>query len=393
MKPSQLRRWIQNYGDAGVFAATAYLGLRYLWRKRRSSLIAFVCASLLIGGLLFRYRSSHYSNDSASEKQRLAAWVSRLRLEASLQLIAAVKDRNLSDVYKALASGADPNARDVGGHSAVSLALDSDNEVCRAILRVLIEAGGDPNAKNDYGVPALVDVAGDWKRDTQTFRLLLERGADPNAETREGKTALMDAAWTDHIEAIRLLIPRVGKAGVNHAAKDGTTALIEAAHNGNNDDPAIVKLLLDAGADPNAEDNYHNTALFKATFVDCHAGWSSPKVMQYLLDHGARLTNSEGNDALGYAEYGKKVEAMRVLLDAGADPNDTGESGITNLMVAVEKPDYPEWGSAEACARLLLARGANPNAIAKDGQTALKIARKAGDRRVVRLLRRAGAWR
>jgi len=77
------------------------------------------------------------------------------------------------------------------------------------------------------------------------------------------------------------------------------------------------------------------------------------------------------------------ADAVRLLLDAGADPNTRNEAGATALMWAVDDADKT---------RLLLRRGADPNVKSDDGRTAL-LAATAGhpSAAVVRLLLDYGA--
>ena len=54
-------------------------------------------------------------------------------------------------------------------------------------LRQLLDLGADPNARNDAGATALM-----WAvDDLEATRLLLDRGADPNLRSADGRTALV----------------------------------------------------------------------------------------------------------------------------------------------------------------------------------------------------------
>ncbi|CAK9115055.1 unnamed protein product [Durusdinium trenchii] len=77
----------------------------------------------------------------------------------------------------------------------------------------------------------------------EVVRLLLEAGADPNAATRCGHTVLMFAAQNGHLEVARVLL-EVG-ADPNAAMQDGATALMDATVHGHLE---VVRVLLKAGA-------------------------------------------------------------------------------------------------------------------------------------------------
>ena len=88
--------------------------------------------------------------------------------------------------------------------------------------------------------------------------------------------------------------------------------------------------------------------------------------------------------ALQGAAKSGDLPRLRMLLDAGFDPNGRRGSGKTPLMLAAQ---YGQEGAV----RILLARGANPTLRTYDGTTAMQLARAAAHRGVIRLLRKAGA--
>jgi ankyrin repeat protein len=57
-------------------------------------------------------------------------------------------------------------------------------------VRRLLEAGADPNARNESGATALMWAVDDPER----TKLLLERKANPNARSENGRTPLLIAA-------------------------------------------------------------------------------------------------------------------------------------------------------------------------------------------------------
>ena len=89
----------------------------------------------------------------------------------------------------------------------------------------------------------------EWKAavkagDAGVLRTMLDAGADANARDEHGQTALMNAARDGHTEVVRLLVER--GADLNHTAKYHLSALMLAVINGRD---AIVGILADAGAD------------------------------------------------------------------------------------------------------------------------------------------------
>ena len=57
-------------------------------------------------------------------------------------------------------------------------------------LKLLLDAGADVNARNDFDATALLWAA----RDPEKARLLIEHGADVNAQSKQGRTPLMVAS-------------------------------------------------------------------------------------------------------------------------------------------------------------------------------------------------------
>lgn len=96
--------------------------------------------------------------------------------------------------------------------------------------------------------------------------------------------------------------------------------------------------------------------------------------MRALLDAGADLEvhdRRNGWTALFHAIHTRQVRAVRLLLDRGADPNAAADLGATPLMMAAADAD-------PAVIELLLAHGADPRRRGLGGSTALSQAVSGG---------------
>ncbi|MBE0621761.1 MAG: ankyrin repeat domain-containing protein, partial [Burkholderiales bacterium] len=124
-------------------------------------------------------------------------------------------------------------------------------------------------------------------------------------------------------------------ADCNGRTGDGATALMLAAHTGN---LAMVKALIEAGADVNAADERGWAALTKAVYnADLDRGFAD--VVQALIDAGANVEAPIGYGvrplmlAAGYGE----TAVVETLLHAGADVLARNEGGLTALMMVKQK--------------------------------------------------------
>ncbi|KAL5331136.1 hypothetical protein ACEPPN_000665 [Leptodophora sp. 'Broadleaf-Isolate-01'] len=190
-------------------------------------------------------------------------------------------------------------------------------------------------------------------------------------------TSLHIAAYFGILAVVRLLLEQ----GAELEAKDsfGRTPLSRAAENGHE---AVVRLLLEQGAELEAKDSR-----FKLTPLSRAAGNGHEAVVRLLLEQGAEL---ETKDSFGRTPLSRAAEkgheaVVRLLLEQGAEL-ETKDSRfkLTPLSWAAEN-------GHEAVVRLLLEQGAELETKDSFGRTPLSLAAEKGHEAVVRLLLEQGA--
>jgi ankyrin repeat protein len=299
---------------------------------------------------------------------------------ARATLADAAEQRDKTSVSTLLKTGADVNAAQVDGTTALHWATYNDDA---ETVGLLVRAGANVNAVNRYGVPPLAQAC--INGNAAIVKLLLGAGADANATMKGGETVLMLAARSGNVEAVKALLAR--DAATNARERLGQTALMWAAAEGHTD---VVRALIEAGADINAKIDSGFTPFFFAVReghldtvrVLLKAGVDVNAMMQRTEKApgaGAGTAaapiapKTPATNALALAVQNAHFELAIALVDAGADPNDV-RTGFTplHMIAGVRKPDSsdgsdgaPAIGSGSLSSaefvREIVKRGANVN--------------------------------
>jgi ankyrin repeat protein len=331
--------------------------------------------------------------------------------EQETALMWAATEGHLDVVKALLGAGADPNRKGrvtglderkhadhpTGGFTALMFAVRNGHD---EVAKALIKGGADPNLTNGDGATAMMvaivndrfDLAGQ----------LLELGADPNDGSLYFAVDMHDAT-------------------TDMRARDGSR--LRANHPNKLTALDLVKLLLARGADPNKPfvgqlhstsyccgDDINGSPFFRAAVASdvealklmiargARIEWSpsevkkegrgagaaaagrganvgkTPIMVAMVGGRGAGIAGGPGFDRIGPPPFREPsnrdpIEALKLLLTAGANPNAMAADGSTPLHQAVQARQV-------AIIRTLVAAGGSLNAINKDSLTPLQLAEK-----------------
>ena len=280
-----------------------------------------------------------------------------------LHQVVSRENISVSAVEDALEAGADPNARNEFGSTPLHFTWGEDTDP--EITRALIEGGADVNAVNDDGETPLHEAA--WGSDNPIIvELLLDGGADTEIKDNRGNTPLHRAAAHGEIEIIELLLDR--GADINASNDSGETPLYQALTTRQTfieDGLGVARLLLERGADPGGRTLWRFAT--PGIIVDGEQDMGDPEIVALLLEYGADPTgtNSGGVTLLHTVA---SLEIARLLVDAGADVNAADNPADWTPLHAVV-------GSGDReLIELYLDSGADIEAQDSNGQTPLKTA-------------------
>ena len=353
------------------------------------------------------------TGDEPKVRELLSRGVGRLQEEHELHpLIMAAMGGHLSIVQMLLAANAKVDVRDSKLWTPLHHACHQGHA---EVVRALLDAAACTETKDNVGcTPLLVCCI---MGTNEAASELLTRGANPDAADNDGFTAVQSAVGRDNLELARLLLQF--KADPKPPNVHGDTALHLACSKGD-EDPSIVNLLLEHGAEPNtarpsdgltpiyiAVVRGHEAKVESLLSKGADPNWSqaehgitplaaaainqqhsvTARTINLLLQHKANpnIPDERGRTPLMSAIVSEFHEAVEILITAGADVNAQEKSGMRPLHFAVTRDQIED-------VQALLAAHADPNAAdPENGATPLHAAAMKGAESCAKALIDAGA--
>jgi ankyrin repeat protein len=233
-------------------------------------------------------------------------------------LISAINRDDYENFTLLIENGADPNAKDERGTSALLLTLNTKKE---EMAKTLILKGANVNDKYALGVSALF-IAINHKLNGAA-NLLIEYGADISGSYQDGTNILMIASRKNMLDLIEKIVEKK-VLDINSKDKRGLTALTIALNEKN---LKAALLLTHLGALP--------TNLLEATII------SDLESIKKFVDSKADLEirDSSGNTPLILAFLNSNYEAASYLLKNKSNVNVQNNNGLYPALISAMKSD------------------------------------------------------
>ena len=259
------------------------------------------------------------------------------------------------------------------------------------VVKILLDAGVDPNTADRYGCTALLACAishvdatrRTLRRQKLILDYLLSAGSDPNITNSSGETPLDILQRCDNsygVTAIETILKNKKRAAISELELSNIAvsprSMMQCAQSGH---LKQLRLHIDAGLSTEMTSSFGHSLLY----VACSSG--KVGVSRFLVKKYKSLVDAPNGDLqeTPLLESCRKgfIKIVRILLDAGANPNRADIYGCTPLMSSIN-------GHHTGVVKCLLEVGAHVSVKDNDGCTALHLAESVDYIDIINLLRK-----
>lgn len=289
---------------------------------------------------------------------KLGVDVNAVNVHGQTPLHNAAQENWVENVAYLLDHDADVHARDKQSNTALNIMANfhfnagGDEESEIAITKMLLAKGADVNACNVFGNTALSRIADDnMDRHTDWAKLLIDNGANVNHQTNVRRTTLHMAAEMGSVQMVKMLLGAgartniydiYGRSAIQMARYDAqekwdlmfeyrdNVSVIEAVYYSQEE---ILEDIINSGTDIESvyEADNSSTGLIVATKKN------DANMVKKLLELGANINaqDSLGYTSLHYAASNGHDDVIWLLLESGADAQIKTHQGQSAMDLAV----------------------------------------------------------
>lgn len=255
---------------------------------------------------------------------------------AQTDIFEIVQNGSLEDLQKAINLGIDVNIKDSDNATPLMIAVAGEHS---EFIKPLLDAGADAEARDINGWTALTH-AQRHSADEAIIQML--RNAAPKAAAQMDFFKLLEQGSLAEVKA-------AFNADIDLTAYDeyGDTTLIRASYS--NPNPEVIQFLLDKGLEVNQTNKLIGTQIMRT--IDALSGFTpliaaarsntNPEVLKVLIEAGANLNDDQqdGPPLMQALEFNENPEVAYTLIRYDADVNIQNDYGNFPLMMAVSSND------------------------------------------------------
>ena len=278
----------------------------------------------------------------------------------------AARDGDEPLVRRLVEGGADIKLANADGATPMMLAIIND---CFELAAKLLDLGADANDGSLYQAVEMHDATTDWRAKDGTrlrashpnrltaldlIKTLLDHGADPNkpydgqmhsasmcCDTHANGTPFYRAAVAADVEALKLMVAK--GADLEWAPKKAGKAPPDPAAGPNNSGKTPLMVAMDGGKGVGMAGGPGDIREGAAAPFRELSNRNPLDAMQVLIDAGANVNakTPAGDSALHIAAFAGKLDIVRLLAKNGADLTQKDGAGLTALQVVEKQPPRP----------------------------------------------------